>query len=133
MEEPIWIYFGVIVIILTVVIITSVFISYEAENNEQLLFDGLSHLAAQADIVCKSPKDTMLSVPITLTAGSRIYAETDKICASYEGEVRCRPSCTAEPGTVIDLTANETKELFRSRTYTCSVLRGDSIVFNCSG
>lgn len=134
MEESVWLYIGVIAILLSVAIITSVFLSYEESNNEQLFFDGLQQLARQADILCKAPLQTQLSAPITIPAGGLLYAETDRLCAQYEGKIRCKPSsCVVNTATIVNLTSNETQTLFRSHQYTCTILRDDTLVINCQG
>jgi hypothetical protein len=131
MEESVWLYFGVIVILITVAIITSIFIKYQHDSSEQFLFDGLQQLRTQVNVVCDAPKDTMLSVPVSAPADAQLRAYADRICVEYRRKTRCEPvACDLQPAMLLNL-SNVT--LFTSRTYTCSALRGTLVTVNCQG
>jgi hypothetical protein len=131
MEESVWLYFGVIVVIITIAIITSIFVHYRQDSDQQQFLQGLQQLQGQVDIVCDAPKDTMLSTSVTAPADTVLYTQKDKVCLRQGDLVRCLPtSCIMEEKILLNLT-NVT--LFSSHTYICRVLHGQNVTITCQG
>lgn len=131
MEETVWLYFGIITVIVALAGITSIIMTYKDSSEKQQFFTGLQQLSGQAEQVCASPKDTMLSSPITIPAGGMLFAQEDRICGQFGDTIRCRPTrCAITSGTLVNLT-NET--LFDSHEYLCTVLKDGNLTITCAG
>jgi hypothetical protein len=133
MEESVWLYFGFVIAIVAIGIVTVLVVDFQEQGETQAFFDSARQLARQVDTVCKMPKDTQLSAKITVQSGSVLFTIADAVCAENE-ERRCFPTtCDMAPVTLIDLTSPEAKKLFSSHEYTCTVLHGETITVSCAG
>jgi hypothetical protein len=131
MEESVWLYFGVLIVIISIAIITSVFIHYDQTATEQRFADDLEQLGRQIAFVCKAPKDTKLTAIVTVPAGAVLYAEDDRICMQLKDQIRCEASaCPLEKEVLLNLT-NTT--LFKAHEYRCNVLHAGKLNISCQG
>lgn len=131
MEESIWMYFGIIVVIVTLGIIASLFSSYYQESRDDLLFQGLEQLGRQTDIVCSAPEGTMLSIPITVTRNSSLYALDDRLCATSTERTQCVPlRCDAIPSTLVNLSG---QDIVEEHEYLCTVQGAQALNITCQG
>lgn len=132
MEETVWLYFGIISVLVAIGIIASVVMTYTNENTEQVFFDSITHLREQADVVCDAPRDTMLSISIVAPADAVLTADSNRICARLADDVRCvATKCELADQVVLNLT--NTSDLFASHRYTCTVLHAERLEISCAG
>ncbi|HIH24491.1 TPA: hypothetical protein HA251_05640 [Candidatus Woesearchaeota archaeon] len=134
MEESVWIYFGIILVIVALGITINVYRTSQEDGLESALFQGIENMGGQATIVCASPRDTMLSLRVDFPAGSVVRVTDDKICGTLDTSIRCIPApCAMLPQTVLNLTAAREDRLFVVRQYTCAFLKGDTVSVYCQG
>ena len=134
MEETVWMYFGILAVIIGIGIITTIFTQYKDESSGDTLFLGVQQLGKQAELVCASPRDTKLSIEFTVPSGTLMYTKSDKLCARLDDKIRCLPStCLLEEKVLINLTSDEAKQLFDTWEYTCAVHNDDVLRFTCQG
>jgi hypothetical protein len=132
MEESVWIYFGIIMVIVAIGIIAGVYHTSQQESGQAVFLQSIEQMGAQARTVCDSPRETQLSLQLTVPAGATIFTTSDKICGAYKDASKCVPAaCALEAKTVLNLTSST--GLFSSRLYTCSFLRQDLVSINCQG
>lgn len=134
MEESIWLYFGIILVLVALGIIVTVYKSSQDEGTQTALFQSIGNMGSQASIICKSPRDTMLSIKILVPAGSLIKTTSTKICGTFANETRCVPAdCALEEQTILNLTDPSLERLFTTRPYTCSFLKQENVTIACQG
>lgn len=134
MEETVWMYFGILAVIIGIGVITTIFTQYKDEGGADTLFLGVQQLGKQAELVCNSPRDTKLSLEITVPAGTLLYTKSDKLCATLDEKIKCVPTtCVFAEQTLINLTSDEARQLFSTRTYTCAAHNNGTINFVCQG
>ena len=134
MDEPIWIYFSIIAIIVAFVIIISLFNQNQGHLQEQSLSNAFLTLKQHCDFVCDQTPGSIRSVEVDLPSGLLMYTTDDKICGKYESEVRCALcKCNVAPYT-LDLNTTETKEIFDIHTFKCYLQREENeIKMDCQG
>jgi hypothetical protein len=134
MEETVWVYFGIIMVIVALGIIVSVYRSSSDESVQATYFQSIGQIESQLNTVCSSPKDTQLSLRVNIPAGAVLTTADDKVCGVFRNATRCAPSpCLLEPAVVLNLTAAGESRLFTSRMYTCAFLRQDTVRITCQG
>lgn len=134
MEESVWIYFGIIMVLIGLGVVIGVYRTSSDEGVQSTFFQSIEHMGAQERTVCDSPRETQLSLQVTVPAGATIFNTDDKICGAYKDASKCVPAtCPLTPKTVLNLTAEGVNHLFTSREYNCAFLRQDTVVITCEG
>jgi hypothetical protein len=133
MEQPVWIIFGVISIIITIGIISKVVYDHNQSNHEEYAKLAIDALQAQCKLVCSTTPGNKLSIPIIMPYNMTIYTTTDKICGIYDGRTTCaRCPCTVSPYTFT--TDNEFAKSMQTLNYECYITRQKSNVsIQCQG
>ncbi|NJL43771.1 MAG: hypothetical protein HC945_00380 [Nitrosarchaeum sp.] len=134
MEQVIWLYFGLISVIVALGIVGSLIVNFQGESKLSAFDQGLERIRDQCDLVCDSPPGTYLSTKADLPSGLYLWTEDDLICGIYEQERRCtRCTCTIRP---YALSLNTTLALrsFDIQGYNCAFERGENDVsLECQG
>lgn len=134
MEEPIWLFFGIISIIITLGIIGHVSMVGLENRTESEFENSIIMLGEQCNFVCSASIGNILGVKVSLPSGSVINASDDIICGQYNDVFKCsRCSCEIDDYT-IDLSGDGLAKKFRSHDYDCRFERDDDeVVMECIG
>lgn len=90
MEQPIWLFFGVIAVIVTFGVIIKVIGLHEQETRKDMIVDSLNKMETMCDFVCGTTKDNKMSVDVKLPSDIWMYTNQNKICIELEKKVNCR-------------------------------------------
>jgi len=71
MDEPVWIYFGVLVSIVSIGVVANLLLQFEEDSKDEQFFQGLEQLTKQVNLVCSYPQETQLSASIEVPVGFR--------------------------------------------------------------
>lgn len=134
MEQVVWLYFGLISVILAIAIVGTLIINFKGENKVNAFDHALDKFKQQCDFICKTPPSTLQSISVDLPSGLYLFTEQDTICGVFDGEKRCvRCACALD---TYSLPLNTTLALqsFDIQTYRCSFMRGPTNVsMDCQG
>ncbi len=143
MEQAVWVYFGVVTVILAFGIVGKLIIDYQHQQKERLLEPALQRLQGQCNFVCDSAIDTRLSADVELPSGVVITTVNSgvggKICGDYGVTRRCLVcNCLLEDslGGDFSLNLNTTTafQTFSTHVYSCWFTRlGDGARIECQG
>ena len=122
MEETVWLYFSVVAVLIGFAVIGTVFKQSTADNAVDQLFVGVEQLRQEADLVCKSPAGTMLSIKIVLPSGALLYSKENKLCGTMDDKIKCVPTlCVMQDDPeLLNLTSEATRKLFKTHEFTCA-------------
>ena len=132
MDEPVWIYFGVLVSIISIGIVATLLIQFQSSSEGDRFFQGLEQLNNQANLVCSYPRETQLSVTFDVPVGALLFAQDELLCGFLDAREECyRTNCGLVERTIINLTDNSFSELFSLREYTCTAHKGELVNISC--
>lgn len=134
MEQTVWLYFGVITVILSFGIVGKLMVEHKNQEKDGFFESAVNMLASKCRFVCESPLSTLLSDDVKLPSGIVLTTMNDKICGSYEGEYKCDVcNCEIRPYE-LDLNTTVARETFDTHIYRCYFTRGkDDIQMECKG
>ncbi len=137
MDQAVWLYAGVVSVLIGLAIVASLVYNSFGANNATLLQNAVSDIAAKCDFVCQTDIGTQLSTNPTLVSNSIIYANNSAVCYQYNGNFNCaRCGCTINPY-VLNLTDPAIVEAYTTHQFTCTISRtttsnGD-VSIECAG
>ncbi len=134
MDEPIWIYFSIIAVIIAFGIMLSLFNQNKEHVKEQAFSDAFLTLKPHCDYMCDSTPESIRPIDVDFPSGIFIYTTDTRICGRYEGDVRCAMcKCDVAPYT-LDLNTTQARDTFDIHTFKCYFERGeDEIKIDCQG
>lgn len=138
MEEAVYVFFGVIALILTFSIIVSLVSENKEEYKIQRFSTTVDVLKSQCDYVCSLPEGTLLGIDVEIPSGillSSGQVEAHTICATYKEESRCS-QCDCAVGTyILNLTSQTAKKAFETHNYRCYFERVEhnNVKMECKG
>lgn len=134
MEQPLWIYIGVIAVLLAIGIIVHMTVLSNDVRKVEVSKESLKKLQQQCDFVCKQDTGTMLGVAAELFSGSKLYAAEKAICLDSVNLHDC-VSCNCQLANyVLDLNTAEARQAFVSHNYRCTFEKSKSEVsMRCAG
>jgi hypothetical protein len=134
MEEMVWVYVGIIAVVISLGIIGQVFLVHEEDLRGEEVRASLDKMEAECKYACTSPQDSYVGVDVTLPSAMRLWTAENRICALYKTKTSCRAcSCNL---TTYTLNLNSTLALssFKTHEYSCNFLRRhDDIALDCKG
>lgn len=123
MEQVVWVYFGILAILVGLGVTTKLVMMHQEELKIQHIEYALDRLQIQCDFVCNSPEETLQSIEAILPSGLFLYATEKKICSTYKDKVSCVPcQCTMNPYSLA-LNSSFAQKTFGLHAYSCSFLR----------
>lgn len=130
MEQIVWVYVGVIAIIVALAAIGSTVVLGNEQMKEQQIYSAINLLKERANFVCNSEVGTLFSEKIIL--GSGVYLHTGnildqnkgRICIDFEKKTFCE-TINCEIPTFYDLNLDlpELREIAYTRQYVCFIER----------
>lgn len=134
MEQAVWIYFGVVTVILGFGIVGKLIIEHKDQQKDDLFDRSLEALQGQCNFVCDSPAYTKLSTEVELPSGLVLNSLGNKICGDYFGERRC-VNCNCElRDYTLNLNTTIALSTFETHNYRCYFERGeDDLRMDCQG
>ncbi|MFH0955249.1 MAG: hypothetical protein V1777_04040 [Candidatus Micrarchaeota archaeon] len=145
MEQTVWLYFGVIAVLIGLLAVTQL-ISFNTERDKQMTMESsLNQLANFCDFTCLSDVNQFLSQSVPLASGSSVYStDLNALCYSYSQKQQCRQckcpiwDSNSFPATRknfrMDLTSETIRSLYSTHTFSCSFLRQrEGVTLACTG
>lgn len=118
MEQPVWIFFSTLSVLIGLGIIAYVVYIDNNENSIQTVKDDLDKLQSQCDFVCGTTKGNYLGIDVEFPSDTKIYTSDEKICIEYKEMLRCRRCACNLEKYELNLNTSLAKEL-RQTKYTC--------------
>jgi hypothetical protein len=132
MDEPVWMYIGIISVIVALGIIMALFMRNTEHMKEQAFENAFMTLGPNCDNVCASPPETRKPVDVDLPSGAVFYTTGQKICGRLNSDARCA-TCKCNL-TAYTLDLNTSKETYDTHPFTCRMTRGEhDISIDCQG
>ena len=135
MEQTVWMYFGVITIVLGFGIVGKLIIDHKEELKFQVVERSMGVLRNECSFVCDSATGTFQSVEVELPAGIELSTQGDKLCGLFKETTNCvLCGCTLREYE-LNLNTELALEGFDTHTYTCNFKRmaGDKVEIDCQG
>lgn len=130
MEQVVWTYFGVVVVIIAFGIIASISLTGSEQMKESSIYSAIDLLKERANFVCHSEIGTSISQKIRLGGGvflsvdNIVGQESGKICIEYKDNIRCESiNCPVPKKYDLNLDTPEIRELVHIREYNCLITR----------
>ncbi len=135
MEETIWIYIGVISVIIAFGIIFSNFKDFREESKMSKIEWTLAKYTADYNFVCKAAIKTKISSKITLPSGSILNISTNRTCVNLDGDVRCTLlDCSVDKEYILDLNTTMLSRSVSFLDYKCTIERiSENVTVVCQG
>lgn len=89
MEQPVWLFYGFLAVIIGLGIVGSLLYQHNTEIDEEELKSLTSRLSSQADFVCKQPTGTRLGIDAQIPSKAKIYTDESKICIEKGSQIYC--------------------------------------------
>gem|GEM_PF-3552753 len=126
MDEPIWIFIGVVSAIIGLGIVAQTILRGNESGMEDQAKSAVALLAAQCEQVCKLPENTAIDVKIDVPKGMKLEVREGSICAIIKERnfcERCGCDHLQEP-IVLDTTS--ASAFFSAHMYSCRYDRLDT-------
>jgi hypothetical protein len=133
MEQPIWLFFGVIAVLIALGIIAHLVLVQGQDSKAASLENSMVKLRQQCDFVCGTTLNNRLSIRAEFPAGLYLHTQDNKICSGYKETVKCVAcSCMIEP---YQLALNTTlAQEIDSHSYNCFFERKqEGVSMECLG
>jgi hypothetical protein len=134
MEQAVWLYFGIIAVIVGFGAIITI-VSWNTESSYfQSFRDSIDKMGVQCNILCSLSPGNNLPIDCSLPSGMVLYTSGNKICGLYKGESKCS-ICNCEIRKYrLDLNTTLAKEAFDIHTYKCFFERTQNdTILECKG
>lgn len=137
MDQAVWLYAGVVSVLIGLAIVASLVYNSLGANNSILLHNAVSDIAAKCDFVCSADIGTQITTNPILVSNSIIYANNTAVCYQYDNQFDCaRCGCTIN-SYVLNLTDPAIVEAYSTHQFACTIsrtqnLQGD-VSIACSG
>jgi hypothetical protein len=134
MEEPLWLIFGIIIILVAIGVIAGIVSHHGKIQGEEAFFDGLQKLKVECDFICSATEGNLLSIPLDVPPNSKLYTNEKRICLQIENRTECeRCGCTLEKYE-LNLANISIGKRFQKHTYNCFFERlKDTVRMECIG
>ena len=132
MEQAIWLYFGVIAVLVGIAIVVQIVVFNVEKEKEITMESSLNQLANFCEFICLSDLNQMLSQEVKFSSGSRVFSQQKALCYEYKENTHCRDckceifdASDFEAGTyyVLDLNSPDVLELYNTHTFDCTFTR----------
>ena len=140
MEQSVWVFIGVLSVIIAIGIVMKTSHVFTQEQKLGDMIWAIDKLETNFNFICKSPIGTRLTTEVNLPSGSVMKAEGDRLCITWESEVRCRLidcEILLDPITdpiILDLDTDIARRSFDVWKFGCSgVKTQDGIEVECQG
>jgi hypothetical protein len=134
MEQTVWLYFGVITVILGFGIVAKLIIDHKNQSKNDLFDQAIDLIKNQCNFVCSSSPGTKISQEVTLPSGLVLTSEEKRICGRYNTEDRCAVCNCELSNYTLNLNTSLALKTFQSHTYFCFFTRGDiNVDMECQG
>lgn len=118
MEQPVWIFFGIISVLLALGIVGGLVYKHQNEVKYENFDSSLDKLVSQCNFVCQTNEGNMLGIDINLPTDSLFYTSKNKLCIRYEDKVSCK-ACNCDLSEYkLDLNTSLSKS-FDNLNYRC--------------
>lgn len=125
-------YFGILALLIAFGVLAGVLVNFGDEKGDALLVTSVDYLSRQSIQVCKSPRNTLLSIDVSVPAGAYYYTREDKLCGRLDDKIKCViVGCLFEESTFLNLSAAQ--DVFDSRVFTCSIHNDELLRVSCQG
>lgn len=131
MEQTVWLYFGIITVVLGLGIVGKLVIDHRQDIRFHVVERSMGLINNQCNFVCQSPQGSLHSVDVEFPSGIIIETIDDKVCALYKNTTNCVPcGCTLR---TYRLDLEEAR--FDTHVYKCKFERMvlDGISMECQG
>ncbi len=134
MEQTVWLYFGIVTVVLAFGVIGNLVVNHKAQQKYGIFERALERLEGQCNFVCSSASSTLLSAEVELPSGIVLYTDQNLICGAYKDKKRCvRCNCQLREYT-LNLNTTIAIQTFETHEYSCEFLREqDDIILECKG
>ena len=120
MEQAVWLWVGIVGIIISFGVIFNSFKDMQSSTEMQLAESALQKYITNLNFVCKSPKDTKISVPIRFPSGLILETDQDRTCFQLGQEIQCLfADCHSSDPYKFDLNTSIALKSFKSETFNC--------------
>ncbi|HIH09867.1 MAG TPA: hypothetical protein HA254_04310 [Candidatus Diapherotrites archaeon] len=136
MEQPVWVYFGIIISLFALVIVSNVILDSQEQAKGLQVSNAVKKLGEMCSFVCRSEMDTLLTERIELPSGAALKASrlTQSICAQYRGAASCVQCPCAPANYDLNLDTPEHLQAFSSASFECSFERlAAGVKIGCKG
>ena len=135
-----WIFVGVVSVILAIGIVIKSSDMFTQENKVNEIIWAIEKMQVNLNFVCKSPAGTKIVTEVNLPAGAVMSGEDDRICITWQEEIRCRfieCEILVDPiagSIILDLDTDIAKASFDVSSFGCAGIRKqDGIEIECQG
>lgn len=119
MEQPIWLFFGIVAVLIGLGIIIHVVYLDEEDSVMRNLKQSLDKLEGQCNFVCAAGEETYLSAKAQFPAKARIFTHDRNICGELGDDLSYCVQCNCELEDY-ELSLNTTlAEKFKVHYYDC--------------
>ena len=134
MEQVIWLYFGIISLVLALGIIGGFFINFKEDNKTTAFDNTLTTLKEHCEMMCNAPTGQRLSVTVEIPSGVYMYTENDKVCGIFNNEERCvKCPCKINPYK-LELNTTIAMKSFEIQPYHCAMEKLEkNVTLECQG
>jgi hypothetical protein len=118
MEETIWMFFGILGMLIALGIIGPLLYNQTQTFSEDKLHSGIIKIKNQANFLCSTSIGNSISTTLDLYYNTTLYTKEDKVCVKGGNHISCeRISCQFEESN-LTLDSELAKEFFQLE-YTC--------------
>jgi hypothetical protein len=119
MEEPIWLIFGIIMVLISIGIIVQLVTHHNRQSSEDMVFDSLDKLLIQCNMVCSSSEDTLLSISIDVPGNAKLSSKGQSICAEINDKKECVRCLCNLNDYILDLSNTSLSKKIIKHKYYC--------------
>ncbi len=135
MEQAVWVFFGVLAVLIALAIVANIFAENIDSEKTKLSSNALSSVAQYCDFVCNSETGTRISKEISFASGSKINASKNIICIEYKRWRKCA-KCKCDVNNLsLDLDKPEIIEMYNWHVFKCvfEKIKGSVVSIECFG
>lgn len=130
MEDTVWVFVGVITMLIVLGILSGVIQNKYEDDIESTASSSLDRIIFHCDSVCNMPKGTYLSFSVDFVKGMLLTGEDNSVCVEQGDKKSCR-KCACD---VSAYKLNLTDAPFTAHTYECFYMRNlNNVTINCTG
>jgi hypothetical protein len=134
MEEPIWLVFGIIMVLVSVGIIVQLVAYHNGKAAEDFVFDSLDKLLIQCNMVCSASEDTLLSISIDVPGNARLLSKGQSICAEFDEKRECvRCGCNLNDYVLDISNSSLAKKIVKHKYYCFFEKHRTNVSMECKG
>jgi len=135
MDEPIWMYVGIISVIIGLGIVVNLFGQLNESKQKDKIIWALDKIETNYNFVCGLPKDTRIVVELEFPSGIVLNGTNNRICITADEEDRCKTlDCNMTDPYILDLDTVLAKKTFNFKEYACYLEKeAKNVTLECQG